>query len=118
MQNPAWSPWRGHCISSAKRGGDCGDFAGCGVSSECRVGPAFRGAELPLHPPHRYVVIPAVSEFPFTEPILRLTRAVIQPIGGVDIAPIVWLALISFLNEILLGQQGLLVLIANQESLL
>ncbi|CAI5942310.1 unnamed protein product [Closterium sp. NIES-64] len=65
-----------------------------------------------------------VSEFPFiiayapTEPILRLTRAVIQPIGGVDIAPIVWLALISFLNEILLGQQGLLVLIANQESLL
>ncbi|CAI5465620.1 unnamed protein product [Closterium sp. Yama58-4] len=65
-----------------------------------------------------------VSEFPFviayapTEPILRITRAIIQPIGGVDIAPIVWLALISFLNEILLGQQGLLVLIANQESLL
>ncbi|CAI7799574.1 unnamed protein product [Closterium sp. NIES-54] len=65
-----------------------------------------------------------VSEFPFiiayapTEPILRITRALIQPIGGVDIAPIVWLALISFLNEILLGQQGLLVLIANQESLL
>ncbi|GJP52443.1 hypothetical protein CLOM_g11556 [Closterium sp. NIES-68] len=65
-----------------------------------------------------------VSEFPFiiayapTEPILRITRTIIQPIGGVDIAPIVWLALISFLNEILLGQQGLLVLIANQQSLL
>ncbi|CAI5486848.1 unnamed protein product [Closterium sp. Naga37s-1] len=82
----------------------------------------------PLPPPPLLLNFPLlqlpVSEFPFiiayapTESILHITRAIIQPIGGVDIAPIVWLALISFLNEILLGQQGLLVLIANQESLL
>ena len=43
-----------------------------------------------------------------TEPILGPTRKVIQPVGGVDISPIVWVALLSFLNEILLGPQGIL----------
>lgn len=43
-----------------------------------------------------------------TEPILGPTRKIIQPVGGVDISPIVWVAVLSFLNEILLGPQGIL----------
>lgn len=43
-----------------------------------------------------------------TEPILGPTRKIIQPVGGVDISPIVWVAILSFLNEILLGPQGIL----------
>ena len=53
-----------------------------------------------------------------TEPLLGPTRKVIQPVGGVDVAPVVWLAFISLLNELLLGPQGILVLISNSESLL
>lgn len=36
--------------------------------------------------------------------------------GGVDVTPIVWVALISFLNEILLGPQGILMLIQRQSG--
>ena len=43
-----------------------------------------------------------------TEPVLGPTRRLIQPIGGVDVAPVVWLGLISLLRELLVGQQGLL----------
>jgi len=32
----------------------------------------------------------------------------------VDVSPIVWVALISFLNEVLLGKQGILVLLASK----
>lgn len=42
-----------------------------------------------------------------TEPILRATRAVIPPAFGVDISPVVWLAVLSFFREIFFGQQGL-----------
>jgi YggT family protein len=52
-----------------------------------------------------------------TEPILAPTRKVIQPVGGVDISPIVWTFLISLTNEILLGPQGILVLIERQGGL-
>ncbi|RZC57922.1 hypothetical protein C5167_005227 [Papaver somniferum] len=61
-----------------------------------------------------------VGKFPYvlvyapTEPILSPTRKVIPPLGGVDVTPVVWFALISFLNEILLGPQGLLVLLSQQ----
>lgn len=57
-----------------------------------------------------------LNELPFslvvwpTELLLRSIRGVIPPAFGVDITPIVWLAIFSFLNEILLGQQGLLTL--------
>lgn len=57
-----------------------------------------------------------VNELPFslavwpTEPFLRLVRNTIPPAFGVDISPVVWLGIFSFLNEILLGQQGLLVM--------
>jgi YggT family protein len=45
-----------------------------------------------------------------TEPLLAPTRRLIQPIGGVDVAPVVWVGLISLLRELLVGQQGLLTL--------
>merc|ERR1712087_33945 len=43
-----------------------------------------------------------------TEPILKGTRQVIPPVAGVDISPLVWVAITSFFSEILLGPQGLL----------
>jgi len=55
-----------------------------------------------------------LNEFPFalavwpTEPLLKLIRGAVPPAFGVDITPIVWLGVFTFLNEILLGQQGLL----------
>ena len=39
--------------------------------------------------------------------ILNLTRKFVPPIGGVDIGPVIWIGFISFLREILVGQQGL-----------
>ncbi len=43
-----------------------------------------------------------------TESLLAPTRRLIQPIGGVDVAPVVWVGLVSLLRELLVGQQGLL----------
>ena len=43
-----------------------------------------------------------------TEPLLAATRRLIQPIGGVDVTPVIWVGLISLLRELLVGQQGLL----------
>jgi len=54
------------------------------------------------------------SKFPFslivlpTEPFLIPLRKIVPPFGGVDITPIIWVGIFSFLREILLGQQGLL----------
>lgn len=63
-----------------------------------------------------------VEKFPYiiayapTEPLLIPTRRLIPPLGGVDVTPVVWFGLISFLNEILVGPQGLLVLFSQQIS--
>jgi len=46
-----------------------------------------------------------------TEPFLIPLRKFIQPIGGVDITPIILVAIFSFIREILLGQQGLLTML-------
>ncbi|MFM7471720.1 MAG: YggT family protein [Nodosilinea sp.] len=43
-----------------------------------------------------------------TEPLLWPVRKLVPPIGGVDIAPIIWVGLITLLRELLVGQQGLL----------
>ena len=43
-----------------------------------------------------------------TSSILRFTRKLIPPIGGVDVGPVIWIGIISFLREILVGQQGLI----------
>ncbi|KMZ71079.1 hypothetical protein ZOSMA_189G00400 [Zostera marina] len=61
-----------------------------------------------------------VDKFPYviayapTEPILDATRKLIPPVGGVDVTPVVWFALLSFFSEILLGPQGLLILLSQQ----
>ena len=52
-----------------------------------------------------------------TEPVLGPTRRAIPPVGGVDVAPIVWVALLSFINEILLGPQGILNLLQRKAEL-
>ncbi|XP_024187965.1 protein COFACTOR ASSEMBLY OF COMPLEX C SUBUNIT B CCB3, chloroplastic [Rosa chinensis] len=66
-----------------------------------------------------YPKIP-VGKFPYVlayapaEPILIPTRKLIPTLGGVDVTPVVWFGLISFLNEILIGPQGLLVLLSQR----
>ena len=40
--------------------------------------------------------------------ILKLTKKLIPPIGGDDVGPVIWIGIISFLREILVGQQGLI----------
>ena len=50
-----------------------------------------------------------------TEPLLKPTRALVPPVGGVDVSPIIWVGMISFMNEILLGKQGLLILLSNNQ---
>ncbi len=55
-----------------------------------------------------------LAQFPFnwvampTEPFLQPTRKLIPPIGGVDISPVIWVAIVSLLRELLVGEQGLL----------
>jgi len=46
-----------------------------------------------------------------TSSILKITKKIIPPIGGVDVTPVIWIGIISFIREILVGQQGLLKLI-------
>jgi YggT family protein len=43
-----------------------------------------------------------------TEPLLKIAKGFVPPAFGVDITPVFWLAIFTFLNEIFLGQQGLL----------
>jgi YggT family protein len=58
-------------------------------------------------------------KFPFsivvapTEPFLAPSRKIIPPIGGVDITPIIWVAILSLIREILVGQQGLITMITH-----
>ena len=43
-----------------------------------------------------------------TNSILNLTRKIVPPIGGVDVGPVIWIGVVSFLREILVGQQGII----------
>ena len=52
-----------------------------------------------------------------TNSILNLTRKVVPPIGGVDVGPVIWIGIISFLREILVGQQGLLKLVMHSQNM-
>lgn len=54
---------------------------------------------------------------PPAEPLLAATRKLVPPFNGLDVSPIVWVALLSFLSEILTGPQGILSLIARQGSI-
>ena len=59
-----------------------------------------------------------LNRFPFnivavpTEPFLIPLRKLVPPIGGVDITPIIWVGIFSLLRELLLGQQGVLTMMA------
>lgn len=59
-----------------------------------------------------------LTKFPFniiaipTEPFLVITRKIVPPLGGVDISPIIWVGICSLLREILIGQQGILRMLA------
>ncbi|GFH28445.1 uncharacterized protein HaLaN_26936 [Haematococcus lacustris] len=57
---------------------------------------------------------PWVLSYAPTEPFLAVSRKIVPLVGGVDVTPIVWVGLLSFFSEILLGPQGLLVLIERQ----
>jgi YggT family protein len=46
-----------------------------------------------------------------TEPLLAIFRKLVPPLGGVDMAPVIAVALFSFCREILLGQQGILTML-------
>ncbi|KXZ54954.1 hypothetical protein GPECTOR_3g122 [Gonium pectorale] len=52
-----------------------------------------------------------------TEPFLSVTRKMVPLVSGVDVSPIVWVGVLSFLTEILLGPQGLLTLIQARGGL-
>ncbi|MBF2034701.1 MAG: YggT family protein [Leptolyngbyaceae cyanobacterium T60_A2020_046] len=58
------------------------------------------------------------DRFPFnlavwpTEFLLVPVRKLVPPFGGVDISPIIWVGIITLLREVLLGQQGLLRILA------
>ena len=58
-----------------------------------------------------------LNKFPYsviawpTEPLSKPVRDFIPPAFGVDVSSIVWIMLLSFLREILTGQQGILTLI-------
>ena len=43
-----------------------------------------------------------------TSYILNITKKIIPPIGGVDVSPVIWIGIISFIRELLVGQQGLI----------
>ena len=45
--------------------------------------------------------------------VLNSTKKLIPPIGGVDVGPVIWIGVISFLREILVGQQGLIKIFMN-----
>ena len=55
-----------------------------------------------------------LSKFPWslvalpTEPLLIPLRRLVPPLGGVDLAPVLWVFICTFLREILVGQQGLI----------
>ena len=55
--------------------------------------------------PWRLVALP-------TEPLLVPLRKLIPPLGGVDITPVLWVGICTFLREILIGQQGLLTMVS------
>ena len=69
---------------------------------------------LSWYPNINYGKLPWVLAVRPTEPILAPTRKVIPIVGGLDVTPIVWVALLSFINEILLGPQGILNLLQRK----
>ena len=57
-------------------------------------------------PPYNFVAWP-------TEPFLKSTRKVIPTLGGVDMAPFVWVGIVSLAQELLIGQQGVVTMMTR-----
>ena len=55
---------------------------------------------------------PAIGHFPLIGGVVF--AQVIPPVAGVDISPLVWVAITSFFSEILLGPQGLLTILQKK----
>ena len=49
-----------------------------------------------------------------TNSLIKFTKKIIPPIGGVDVSPVIWIGIISFLREILVGQQGLIKIVIQK----
>ena len=47
-------------------------------------------------------------------PLLKPTRALVPPAFGVDISPIIWIAIASLIRELLLGQYGILIMMQTR----
>ena len=62
------------------------------------------------------------DRFPFnlmilpTEFLLVPVRKLVPPFGGVDISPIIWVGITTLLREVLLGQQGILWMLASSST--
>ncbi len=84
--------------------------------------PAFALAELAFvvriimtwYPALDGGALPWAVVFKPTEPLLAPTRRAVPPVGGVDVSPIIWFALTSLASEILVGPQGILVLLSRK----
>lgn len=48
-----------------------------------------------------------------TEPFLKPMRQWIPKFGGVDMTPLVWVAIFSLLQELLIGQQGIVTMMTR-----
>ncbi|WP_287130384.1 YggT family protein [Candidatus Cyanaurora vandensis] len=61
-----------------------------------------------------------LNQFPYnlvawpTEVVLRPTRKVVPLFGGVDMSPLIWVALVALLQELLVGQQGILTILKSR----
>ena len=51
-----------------------------------------------------------------TEIFLSFTRRFINPIGGVDITPVIWFGIISLARELLVGPQGIISQILTSQA--
>ncbi len=67
---------------------------------------------LTWYPEANYQKLPFSLVVMPTEFLLMPVRKVIPPMGGVDISPIIWVGIITLLREVLIGQQGLLRMLA------
>ena len=64
---------------------------------------------------HRRSLLPLRSSPPWpTSTPPRRPRSVVPPLAGVDVSPVVWVALLSFVSEILVGPQGILILLSRK----
>lgn len=60
-----------------------------------------------------------LNRFPYniaawpTEPFLIPTRKLVPTFGGVDITPFIWVAIVSLMQELLIGQQGLVTMMTR-----